>query len=111
MSDIPEAPNNYIGKQVIINSDRLLFNAKDDSLLVYSNKHMAFSANNHIHFDTGDEFSYHKFNNGQWLDYSGGLIFGWKANKNLGFFLEGKYNKYWNRNWYDFKVGVNYVII
>ena len=63
------------------------------------------------HFDTGDEFSYHKFNDGQWLDYSGGLIFGWKANKNLGFFLEGKYNKYWNRNWYDFKVGINYVII
>ena len=63
------------------------------------------------HFDTGDEFSYHKFNDGQWLDYSGGLIFGWKANKNLGFFLEGKYNKYWNRNWYDFKVGVNYIII
>jgi hypothetical protein len=23
--------------------------------MVYSNKHMAFSANNHIHFDTGDE--------------------------------------------------------
>ena len=63
------------------------------------------------HFDTGDEFSYHKFNDGQWLDYSGGLIFGWKANKNLGFFLEGKYNKYWNRNWYDFKVGVNYGIL
>ena len=63
------------------------------------------------HFDTGDEFSYHKFNDGQWLDYSGGLIFGWKANKNLGFFLEGKYNKYWNRQWHDFKLGVNYVII
>ena len=62
------------------------------------------------HLDTGDEFSYHKFNDGQWLDYSGGLIFGWKANKNLGFFLEGKYNKYWNREWYDFKFGVNYVI-
>ena len=63
------------------------------------------------HLNTNNEYSYHKFNNGQWLDYSGGLIFGWKYNKNLGLFLEGKYNKYWNRRWYDFKIGVNYVII
>ena len=51
----PKQPYEYEGKQVIINSDRLLFNAKSDSLLLYSNQHMAFSANNHIHFDTGDE--------------------------------------------------------
>ena len=63
------------------------------------------------HLDTNNEYSYHKFNDGQWLDYSGGLIFGWKYNKNLGLFLEGKYNKYWNRKWYDFKIGINYVII
>tara|TARA_R100000700_G_scaffold25225_1_gene31974 strand:- start:315 stop:1388 length:1074 start_codon:yes stop_codon:yes gene_type:complete len=63
------------------------------------------------HLDTDGEFSYHKFNDGQWLDYSGGLIFGWKFNKNLGVFLEGKYNKYWNRQWHDFKLGVNYIII
>ena len=54
--------------------------------------------------------SYHKFNDGQWIDYSGGLIFGYKLNKHLGCFIEGKYNKYWNRNWHDFSVGVNYVI-
>ena len=46
----------------------------------------------------------------QWLDYSGGLIFGYKFNKHLGVFLEGKYNKYWNRAWHDFSVGINYVI-
>tara|TARA_R100001463_G_scaffold49908_1_gene99946 strand:- start:982 stop:2055 length:1074 start_codon:yes stop_codon:yes gene_type:complete len=63
------------------------------------------------HLDTDGEFSYHKFNDGQWLDYSGGLIFGWKFNKNLGVFLEGKYNKYWNRQWHDFKLGINYIII
>tara|TARA_R110000796_G_scaffold19339_1_gene58178 strand:- start:1075 stop:1554 length:480 start_codon:yes stop_codon:yes gene_type:complete len=51
----PLHPYEYEGKQVVINSDRLLFNAKNDSIMVYSNKHMAFSANNHIHFDTGDE--------------------------------------------------------
>jgi hypothetical protein len=60
------------------------------------------------HYDNGDEFSYHKYNDGQWLDYSGGLIFGYKFNKNLGIFAEGKYNKYWNRNWHAFSVGVNY---
>ena len=24
--------------------------------------------------------------------------------------LEGKYNKYWNREWHDFSLGLNYVI-
>ena len=63
------------------------------------------------HYDDGNQFSYHNFNDGeQWYDYSGGLIFGYKLNKNLGLFVEGKYNKYWNREWYDFKCGVNYVI-
>jgi len=63
------------------------------------------------HYDDGNEFSYHNFNDGeQWNDYSGGLIFGYKLNKNLGCFVEGKYNKYWNKEWYDFKCGINYVI-
>jgi len=63
------------------------------------------------HYDDGNEFSYHKYNkNEQWYDYSGGLILGYKINKHLGMFAEGKYNKYWNREWYDFKLGINYVI-
>ena len=62
------------------------------------------------HYDSGGEFSYHAYNDGQWLDYSGGLIFGYKFNKNLGCFIEGKYNKYWNRTWHDFSIGANYVI-
>ena len=33
-----------------------------------------------------------------------------KLNRNLGVFAEGKYNKYWNREWYDFKAGINYII-
>tara|TARA_B100001123_G_scaffold362903_1_gene420339 strand:+ start:1289 stop:2341 length:1053 start_codon:yes stop_codon:yes gene_type:complete len=63
------------------------------------------------HYDDGNEYSYHKFNDGQWTDYSGGLIYGWKINKSLGTFIEGKYNKYWNRKWYDFKFGINYIIL
>jgi hypothetical protein len=63
------------------------------------------------HYDDGNEFSYHNFNDGeQWYDYSGGLIVGAKITKHLGMFVEGKYNKYWNREWYDFKCGINYVI-
>ena len=63
------------------------------------------------HYDNGNEFSYHNYNNGeQWYDYSGGIIFGRKIDKQLGIFAEGKYNKYWNREWYDFKLGINYVI-
>jgi len=62
------------------------------------------------HLDTDNEYSYHKFNNGQWMDYSGGLIFGFRFNKSLGIFVEGKYNKYWNRSWHNFSVGANYII-
>ena len=63
------------------------------------------------HYDDGSKFSYHKYNNGeQWYDYSGGIIYGIKINKQLGYFLEAKYSRYWNREWYDFKFGVNYVI-
>ena len=70
------------------------------------------------HYDDGGEYSYNNYESNawrymdrkQWFDYSGGLIFGYKLNKHLGCFLEGKYNKYWNRKWYDFKFGMNYVI-
>jgi hypothetical protein len=63
------------------------------------------------HYNDGNEFSYHNFNDEeQWYDYSGGLIVGAKITKHLGVFVEGKYNKYWNREWYDFKCGINYVI-
>ena len=54
MSYIPEAPNNYIGKQVIINSDRLIFNAKNDSILLFSDKAIGFSTNGNFHFDTSN---------------------------------------------------------
>jgi len=62
------------------------------------------------HYDDGSEFSYHNYVDGQWADYSLGFIYGIKHNKQLGYFLEGKYNRYWNRTWYDFKLGMNYVI-
>ena len=63
-----------------------------------------------FHYNDGGEFMYHNYVDGQWNDYAGGLIFGHKMSKQMGVFIEGKYNKYWNREWYDFKFGVNYVI-
>tara|TARA_R100000541_G_scaffold59156_1_gene72100 strand:- start:175 stop:1233 length:1059 start_codon:yes stop_codon:yes gene_type:complete len=63
------------------------------------------------HINTKSQYSYHKFNNNQqWVDFNGGLILGYKLNRHLGLFLEGKYNKYWTRSWHNFGVGVNYII-
>jgi len=64
-----------------------------------------------IHYsDDKNEFSYYNFNEGQWMDYSGGIVYGHWFTKNLGIFAEGNYNKYWNRTWHSFSVGVNYKV-
>jgi hypothetical protein len=73
--EAPEQPNVYEGKQVLINSDRLVFNAKADSILIYSNKHIAFSSNGNIHFDTGDE--------GNFVMNSKNISLGLEGDKNL----------------------------
>jgi len=62
------------------------------------------------HVNTNQPYSYHKYQGGQWFDYNGGVIFGYKFDKQLGVFAEGKYNKYWNRKWHDFSVGINFII-
>ena len=51
----PKHPKTFQGNQVILNSDRLLFNAKTDSILLYSDKVIGFSANGSFHFDTSDD--------------------------------------------------------
>ena len=64
-----------------------------------------------LHLDLDSEYSYLAFNDKkQYVDYSGGLIFGYRFNKSLGVFAEGKYNKYWNRSWHAFSLGINYTI-
>ena len=45
----------YQGKQVIIDSDRLLFNAHTDAILLFSRKAIGFSTQGSIHFDTSDQ--------------------------------------------------------
>ena len=62
------------------------------------------------HLESDNVYSYFNFNNGQWIDYSVGLIYGHRFNKSFGIFVEGRYNKYWNRDWHNFSVGLNYVI-
>ena len=52
MEFIPESPNTYQGNQVIINSDRLVFNAKEDAILAYSDKAIGFTTRGNFHFDT-----------------------------------------------------------
>ena len=43
------------------------------------------------HLKTDDEYSYFETTEGgQWIDYGAGLIFGWRLNKSLGVFMEGK---------------------
>ena len=48
-----KSPETYQGKQVIINSDRLIFNAREDSLFS-SNKTIAFSTNKDFHINTSE---------------------------------------------------------
>jgi len=54
MSYKPINTTDYQGKQVIIDSDRLLFNAKNDSILLFSDKAIGFSTRGSIHFDTSN---------------------------------------------------------
>ena len=55
MAYIPEAPGTYQGNQVVLNSDRLLFNAKEDSILLFSKEAIGFSTRGSFHFDTSSE--------------------------------------------------------
>ena len=61
MTYIPQSPETYKGSQVIINSDRLLFNAKKESILLFSDKVIGFSTNGSFHFDTSPEEANSKF--------------------------------------------------
>tara|TARA_A100001201_G_C4027623_1_gene182526 strand:+ start:326 stop:799 length:474 start_codon:yes stop_codon:yes gene_type:complete len=61
MSYIPEHPGTYQGNQVLINSDRLLFNAKTDSILLYSKEAIGFSTEGSFHFDTSPDEGRSKF--------------------------------------------------
>jgi hypothetical protein len=47
-------PSVYEGQQVVINSDRLLFNARTDSILLISDESVGISTNGTFNVDSGD---------------------------------------------------------
>jgi hypothetical protein len=51
----PTAPNEYVGRQVILNSGRLVFNTTQDHLLLSSQKSISFTAVESINFDTTND--------------------------------------------------------
>ena len=51
----PTAPNEYAGRQVILNSGRLVFNTTQDHLLLSSQKSISFTAVESINFDTTND--------------------------------------------------------
>ena len=57
----PEGINVFQGNQVLLNTDRLVFNAKEDSILLFSNKVIGFSTNGSFHFDTDSSKQHNNF--------------------------------------------------
>ena len=45
-------PNQYSGKQAIVNSDRILINAKNDCALIFANKAIGLSSAGTLNFDS-----------------------------------------------------------
>jgi len=52
----PENPSTYKGKQIIINSGRILFNANADSVMFFGKKSISFSSAGTINLDS-DEYT------------------------------------------------------
>ena len=110
---IPEVINDYVQDQRNALSNIVEYSAVLGFDYYHFTKDFWFHSWGNLmpyHIKSDNIYSYYKFNNGQWIDYSIGLIFGYRFNKSLGTFIEGRYNKYWNRDWHNFSVGLNYVI-
>ena len=48
---VPAQPNIYQGKQIVLNSDRILFNAKNDSILLFADKSIGMNTQGSINID------------------------------------------------------------
>lgn len=69
----------------------------------------------HRHVAGPKEFSYQYYvdtaastQNAQWVDYKVGLVAGAHVTKSLGVFVECSNQRYWDRNVYYLKLGLNY---
>jgi len=54
--EVPASPGSYTGNQVILNSGRLLFNSKNDHILLSSARTISFGAQKGFNFDTPSNF-------------------------------------------------------
>lgn len=52
VSYVPEPPEKYKGKQLILISDRVLLNASSDSILIFAKKAVAISSAGTLNFDS-----------------------------------------------------------
>ena len=51
----------------------------------------------------------HEYTNSS-IDVDLGLVAGWRVTKNLGFFVEGTFMRFWEKDIYECKFGFNYLI-
>lgn len=56
----------------------------------------------------GDTAYFYGIANPGWIDYQAGFVSGWWLTKQLGIYIEGSKQQYWNRNLYMIKGGINY---
>ena len=49
---IPDKPDQYKGNQIIFTSDRVLLNAKNDSVMLFAKQAIVFSSTDSLHFNT-----------------------------------------------------------
>ena len=63
----------------------------------------------HKHILGNEGFSYNNFVDGnQWTDFTFGGVLGYKIGLRWGIFAEGEYMKYWDREIFQIKAGINY---
>jgi hypothetical protein len=55
LTETPTVPELYSGKQILLNSGRLVFNAKNDHIILSADKSVHLVSNNSINIDTADQ--------------------------------------------------------
>jgi hypothetical protein len=57
LTETPTIPELYSGKQILLNSGRLVFNAKNDHIILSADKSVHLVSNSSLNFDTTDKIS------------------------------------------------------
>lgn len=55
LKETPVSPTQFSGNQILLNSGRLVFNAKNDHIILSADKSIHLSANTSLNLDTGDQ--------------------------------------------------------